>query len=142
VSSDAITDLERKTPIHAGIQLPHAITLVIETYDCLHFAKDASDLFQAAPGWLMPARFPASYRRGVHTQSLRQFLLGEPEGFAGSSELLWQRPACWDRAVSQESDDFGNVTDERSGFVAFPVADGQGVYANILCNPFLEEAEV
>jgi hypothetical protein len=83
-----------KTPIHARIQLPHAVTLVIDTCDCLHFAKDTSDFFQAAPDWFMPARFPTSYRGGVHTQTLRHFLLGEPEDLAGSGELLGQRPSC------------------------------------------------
>ena len=90
----------------------------------------------------MPARFPALYRGGVHTQTLSQFLLGEPEDFAGRRKLLRQRPACWERVIPQESDDFGDVKNERRGFIAFRVADGQGVYSNLLGNLFLKEPEI
>ena len=115
---------------------------MIDTCDCLHFAKDTSDFFQAAPDWFMPARFPTPYRSGVHTQTLSQFLPGEPEDFAGNGKLLRRRPACWERVIPQEPDDFGDVKNERRGFIAFPVADGQGVYSDLLGNLLLKEPEI
>jgi hypothetical protein len=57
-------------------------------------------------------------------------------------EFVRQGCAGRQRVVSQEPDDFGNVTNEWGGFVAFPIADGQGVYANFVCDLFLEELEV
>jgi hypothetical protein len=46
------------------------------------------------------------------------------------------------RVIPEEADDFGNVKDERRGVVAFPVADGHGVYADLVRNLLLEESKV
>lgn len=57
-------------------------------------------------------------------------------------KLFSQGSTSSEGVVSQELNDLGNVTNERRGFGAFPVADGCFVNGDFSGNLLLKESEV